>query len=192
MYPGDSGQLSPVGRECFRKAVDQLKGTGQLFVLEKMLQNQFPGAFEAQRCIRNGRIRGSAPGIVDVNVTQSETKYGTISYQRKAQSSIHRLANVRPENQRPSNLRFITGKNVDRSGVTKSLPSARTRYYHYGYVRNRRPDRISRIAWSGRMAKNAPFRTICSWRMTVHKAQGSEFSDVCVVALNIPTICQRT
>jgi hypothetical protein len=31
---GDAGQLTRSGGECFRKAVDQLKGTDQLFVLE--------------------------------------------------------------------------------------------------------------------------------------------------------------
>jgi hypothetical protein len=38
------------------------------------------------------------------------------------------------------------------------------------------------------MAKNAPKNDAAGYCMTVHKAQGSEFSDVCVVALNIPTM----
>jgi hypothetical protein len=75
-----------------------------------------------------------------------------------------------------SNLRFITRKNVDRSELTtKSSTSARTRYYHYGYVRNRRPDRAFRIAWSGRMAKNVHFEERYAAGVLYDRPQSSRF-----------------
>jgi energy-coupling factor transporter ATP-binding protein EcfA2 len=196
---GDSGQLSPVGRgECFRKAVDQLKGTGQLFVLEKCYRTSFQELFEAQRCIRNGRIPDPTPGIVDVNVTQSETevwhnlkavisaegaKVQYIAWQNVHVQKINDLVQSQVHNKEECRPFEINDKVVyigeNKGTITTAMFGTVVRI---GAFKNS-------VEWEDgeerSISKNDMQLAYC---MTVHKAQGSEFSDVCVVALNIPTM----
>jgi hypothetical protein len=145
--------ISPVGR-MLQKSCGSTQRHGQLFVLEKMLQNQFPGAFEAQLYRRNGRIP-DPPGIVDVNVTQSETEvWHNLKAVISAEGAKFNTSPGRTYVQKINDLvqsQVHNRKNVDRSrSTTKSCLHRREQgYYHYGYVRNRRPEGAFKnsVAW---------------------------------------------
>jgi hypothetical protein len=66
------------GGECFRKAVDQLKGTDQLFVLEKCYRTSF-NELSKLNAASVTVVSPILPRIVDVAVLKSETTFGTLS-----------------------------------------------------------------------------------------------------------------
>jgi DNA replication protein DnaC len=196
---GDAGQLAPVGRgECFRKAVDQLKGTDQLFVLEKCYRTSFNELFEAQRCIRNGRIPDPTPGIVDVAVLKSEndvwhalkeviqTEGANVQYiawQNVHIQKINDLVQSRVHGKEECRIFEMNDKVVYIGENKGSMTTAM-----FGTVVRLGAMKIS-VAWEDGEERSVSKKDIqLAYCMTVHKFQGSEAPDVCVIALNIPTM----
>jgi hypothetical protein len=196
---GDVGQLEPVGRgECFRKAVDQLKNSDQLFVLSKCYRTSFEKLFEAQRCVRNGRVPEQTPGIVDVATLSNETEVWQalramvaaegnrvqyIAWQNAHVNKINEMVQRQVHGKEECRL-FEVGDKVVYTGENKgSITTAmfgdvvRVGASKYGVMWEDGEERA--------ISKNDMQLAYC---MTVHKAQGSEFEDVCVIALSLSTM----
>jgi hypothetical protein len=196
---GDVGQLEPVGRgECFRKAVDQLRASKQLYVLEKCYRTSFEVLFEAQRAVRNGRIPPAHPGIVDVALLASETavwqalkalvvvegrKVQYIAWQNAHVAKINELVQMRVHGKAECR-QFERGDRVVYTGENKgSITTAML-----GDVVSLGSTRHTVMWEDGEERQTSRNDLQLAYCMTVHKAQGSEFDDVCVVALALDTM----
>jgi hypothetical protein len=183
MYRSDSGQLSPVGR-MLQKSCGSTQRHGPALRAEKMLQNQFPGAFEAQRCIRNGRIRIRRP----VSSTSTSPERDEVWLNLKAVISAEGAKfntspgrNVRPENQRPCQSQVHNREECRPFGNDKVvyIGEVQGTITMFGTVVR---IELSRIAWVGGWRRTSISKMQLAYCMTVHKAQG----------LNSPTLCRRS
>jgi hypothetical protein len=195
---GDVGQLEPVGRgECFRKAVDQLKSAGKLFVLEKCYRTSFQVLFDAQSSIRNGRLPASAPGVVDIERFPNETaawRYVKetiacegaavqyIAWQNKHVAIINDLVQVKVHGTCSS--AFMEGDRVIYNGENKANMTTAM----VGRVVAPSNKKVV-VAWEDGQERTVSAADIqLAYCMTVHKAQGSEFDDVLVATFAVETM----
>jgi hypothetical protein len=123
------------------------------------------------------------PGIVDVNVTQSETKYGlkAVISAEGAKFNTSPGRNVRPENQRPCQSQVHNREECRPFGNDKVvyIGEVQGTITMFGTVVR---IELSRIAWVGGWRRTSISKMQLAYCMTVHKAQG----------LNSPTLCRRS
>lgn len=195
---GDVGQLEPVGRgECFRKAVDQLKCAGQLFVLEKCYRTSFQVLFSAQSSIRNGRVPASSPGVVDIQRFANETAAWQhikkmvadegaaiqyIAWQNKHVATINDLVQLKVHGGRSAV--FMEGDRVVYNGENKTNMTTAM----VGRVVSLSGKKVT-VDWEDGQERAVSVTDVqLAYCMTVHKAQGSEFDDVCVATFALDTM----
>lgn len=197
---GDVGQLEPVGRgECFRRAVDQLKSAGQLFVLEKCYRTSFQVLFNAQSSIRNGRVPATSPGVVDIDRFANETDAWQhvkkmvvaegaavqyIAWQNKHVATINDLVQLQVHGERSA--AFMEGDRVVYNGENKTNMTTAM----VGRVVSMSGKKV-RVDWEDGQERAVAVNDVqLAYCMTVHKAQGSEFDDVCVATFAVDTMAK--
>lgn len=198
---GDVGQLEPVGRgECFRKAVDQLKAEGTLLVLQKCYRTSFQVLFDAQSSIRNGRIPLNTPGIVEVERCANETvawqhikrmveadgaAVQYIAWQNKHVATINDLVQLKVHGERAAP--FMAGDRVVYNGENKANMTTAM----IGRARSMAGTNKVTVDWEDGQERAVAVNDVqLAYCMTVHKAQGSEFDDVCVAAFALDTMAK--
>ena len=196
---GDAGQLEPIGRgEMFRTALGN-GGVG-LFTLEKCYRAENIDLFEAQTCIRDGKMPLTSASVAvklldsdgavekDISTYISKgdgAKAQFIAWTNKTCDLINRLVQQKVRNLTKSTLTPLAGDRVvyvGRNDTRKGLTNAMVGVVTDGLSGNG----ALAVDWEGCGTVECSARDVAlAYCLTVHKAQGSEFDHVCVVATSV-------
>lgn len=194
---GDAGQLEPIGRgEIFRTALTQ--GGPAQFTLEKCYRAKHIDLFHAQTAIRSGSIPSASDSVgvtllgtdaeVDDKVAEYIKTVGAdaqyIAWTNRTCDMINRLVQEKVHGKSSPKLEAMVGdrvvyigRNEPRKGLTNAM---------VGTVEAVSAGRGLSVAWEdGPRIDCAAREAALAYCLTVHKAQGSEFERVCVVATNV-------
>jgi AAA domain/UvrD-like helicase C-terminal domain len=193
---GDDHQLPPVGRgECFRLAVRQAKDV--VVRLEKCYRAAFVKMFDFHRAVRRGELPDGDGEVAEVRfygndrevmaaaaATIQEHGEGMtyIAWRNADVDAINKLVQLKetgePKAGRPFNVGdavIYVGDNKPNEGLTNAMCGRVAAVQKYSVE----------VTWSGDAETATPTVAVRDLRLayclTVHKAQGSGFANVCVV-----------
>lgn len=195
---GDEEQLPPIGRgECFRTAVRQNKRNKCMVRLEKCYRASFVPMFTFHLAIRNGKFPDGDGKVVRVITTDNDPMI------------FQELRKI--VDKEGTNMTYIAWKNEHVNLINKWVQAKTTGAPAHGhmynmddrvvYVGNNKPKEKLTNALCGTVKKATRTTTLVDWDnnvsstvsnrdirlaycLTVHKAQGSGFKNVCVACLS--------
>ena len=197
---GDHGQLEPIDRgEMFRTMIHN--GGAHVFELLKCYRAENESLLDAQRAIRDGRVPASSE-CVQIHLLRSDpeveralvphicTNKGGVQYiawtnkmcafvNAHVQKQVHGLSGPPRTTGVPiaGDKVVYIGKNNVKKGLTNAM---------LGTVKNVDNSGLD-VMWdeSGDVVPCARSDVILAYCVTVHRAQGSQFEHVCVIATNV-------
>ena len=195
---GDDGQLEPISRgEIFRTAIHN--GGAHIFKLEKCYRAENVDLFDAQLSIRSGKMPSSSESVlvnlmdkdasVEAEIKSFVKKHGAetqyIAWTNRTCDLVNRLVQRKHSGPTPTPGIAMAGDRVvycGKNDVKRNLTNAMC-----GVVTKIRGPHTLVVDWEdggGELecaASDAPL----AYCITVHKAQGSEYERVCVVATSV-------
>jgi hypothetical protein len=191
---GDAGQLEPIGHgEMFRTALRN--GGDRCFTLEKCYRTDNPDLFAAQTQIRDGVLPMSSDSVgVILRDTDADVENEVAKYAREHRSRVQYIAwtnkmcaminSLVQELERGHACDGVcAGDRVIYGGQNE--PSKRLTNAMTGVVRSVSQTKAL-VEWHDEGEIECAVRDVSlAYCVTVHKAQGSEFPRVCVVATSV-------
>lgn len=196
---GDDGQLEPIGRgEMFRTALS--RGSMSRFTLEKCYRAESLDLFDAQSTVRSGAVPGSTASFdvalhdtdrqvekhVEEMIRAGDADTQFIAWTNKTCDFINRLMQGRVQGNLtkagtgqplPKDRVVYMGRNDVKKGLTNAM---------VGVVQKPAGQNGIAVEWEGSGTIECATRDVAlAYCLTVHKAQGSEFERVCVVATSV-------
>ena len=200
---GDAGQLEPIGRgEMFRTALEKC-GAGH-FELSKCYRAENVDLFDAQTAIRNGTIPPDSESVTVrlftsdsavekavaeyIDATGADAQY--IAWTNRTCDLVNRLVQENVHGKPCKDLKpkvgdrvVFIGRNQPRKGLTNAMVGTVVRY-EGAY-------KLSVDFEGGAGTMECAERDVAlAYCLTVHKAQGSEFPRVCVVATGVAAMAR--
>ena len=195
---GDDGQLEPIDRgEMFRTMIHN--GGEHVHELVKCYRAENDDLLQAQRAIRDGRVPESSSSVqirlfekdIDIEralvpfIEEHKSDVQYIAWTNKmcdfvnahVQRQVHgSAANIAGTPVTGDRVVYI-GKNQVRKGLTNAM---------LGTVTKTERSRLD-VRWDdgGTVIQCARSDVILAYCVTVHRAQGSQFAHVCVIATNV-------
>jgi hypothetical protein len=197
-FAGDDGQLEPISRgEIFRTAIHN--GGAHIFKLEKCYRAENVDLFDAHLAIRNGSMPSSSASVL-ISLLDSDTaveaevkafvkKHGAetqfIAWTNKTCDLVNRLVQRKHSGPTPTPGIAMVGDRVvycGRNDIKRNLTNAMCGVV----VRIKGPHTLV-VDWEdgGGELDCATSDAPLAYCITVHKAQGSEYDRVCVVATSV-------
>jgi hypothetical protein len=194
---GDTRQLEPIGRgEMFRTA---LRSDGpHCFTLTKCYRTENADLFKAQASIRDGTLPPSTDAVtVRLENTDGDVEKAVTAYARERRASVQYIAWT---NKMCSMINALV-QEMERGHACGGVCVGD----RVIYVGQNQPSKKLTNAMTGVVRSVADKKVIVDWHdegeiecytrdvslaycITVHKAQGSEFPHVCVVATSVPAM----